>query len=184
MGMMRKIVTLDGAILSSKIIISIWLIYHLCAVLIMPNTNSFINRNYGDYFTLYANPIALNQPWTFFSPDPSLIYTLHYEVEHLDENGELTTLIGEYPSHAGNFLLSTRSIKEFYQIRFLMKNLNLLKDVFVDYMCVHTIGAQRVSVNVAAQSPPSLENSRLLSSVDYPGDYESREILRELYECN
>lgn len=61
-----------------KILISLFLVYHLAAVIILPNGSSMVGRKFARYFLPYANSLLFNRTWQFFSPGPAPAYYVEY----------------------------------------------------------------------------------------------------------
>ena len=53
-----------------KLILSIWLVYHLFVISVVPNFSSFAKRYGGDWLAKYANLIMINARWDMFAPNP------------------------------------------------------------------------------------------------------------------
>src|SRR5579871_3993566 len=71
--------------LASKALLSVWLVYHLFCILILPNGGSFLGRYSEKYILEYGNFLGINTPWNLFSPDPAhtmyFASTIHFEGE-------------------------------------------------------------------------------------------------------
>ncbi|MGE3759713.1 MAG: hypothetical protein AB7H97_18245, partial [Pseudobdellovibrionaceae bacterium] len=72
----------------SKVLISVWLVYHMATIILMPNGTSIVGRKYQHLFLNYANSISLNTTWNFFSPDPAHTIYLEYVVFFENDLGE------------------------------------------------------------------------------------------------
>src|SRR3954467_1869488 len=64
-----------------KLVFSLFLLYHLAVIVIMPNPSSLLGRKYSRYLTDYANSLGLNTTWQFFSPGPAPVFYLEYTIE-------------------------------------------------------------------------------------------------------
>lgn len=68
--------------LLSKILLSVWIIYNIFVMLVMPNVGAYFGRVTASVVTPYASTVGLNAGWNFFSPEPAqpmvLKYTVHY----------------------------------------------------------------------------------------------------------
>lgn len=72
--------------LLSKILLSIWIVYNIFVMLVMPNVGAYFGRVTAAVVTPYASTVGLNAGWNFFSPEPAqpmvLKYTVHYPEGH------------------------------------------------------------------------------------------------------
>ena len=75
-----------------KTALSVFLIYHLFAVSILPMGNGLIIRELGRYFYQYANLFGFNATWRFFAsgttPSFNLEYTFTYPATGTEEDRE------------------------------------------------------------------------------------------------
>lgn len=72
--------------LLSKILLSVWIVYNIFVMLVMPNVGAYFGRVTAAVVTPYASTVGLNAGWNFFSPEPTqpmvLKYTIHYPAGH------------------------------------------------------------------------------------------------------
>lgn len=66
-----------------KVLLSLFIVFHLLAVLVLPNPNSILYRRLP-ILVEYGNLLAINTTWRFFSPNP-LIKTVEYETYEYDD---------------------------------------------------------------------------------------------------
>ncbi|UXR63562.1 hypothetical protein EZJ49_10795 [Bdellovibrio bacteriovorus] len=74
-----------------KALLSLWIVYNIFVMLVMPNVGAYFGRVTANVVTPYANTVGLNAGWNFFSPEPAhpmyLKYTVYYpEPEITPEN--------------------------------------------------------------------------------------------------
>lgn len=72
-----------------KILLSLFIVYHLMILIISPNFHSVLGKEFGFLFIKYANTLNISMPWQFFSPDPTKIAYWEYNIEFLNPEGEL-----------------------------------------------------------------------------------------------
>lgn len=58
--------------------LSIFIVYHLLTIFILPMGSGLLIRELGRYFIGYANHAGINTTWQFFSPGPSSVFYLEY----------------------------------------------------------------------------------------------------------
>jgi len=62
-----------------KTILSLFILFHLSVVLLIPNPHSYLNQQLKWLFTPYANVLGIHVNWQFFSPDPG--QAIFFEIE-------------------------------------------------------------------------------------------------------
>lgn len=73
---MKKVVLL------SKAFLSVWIVYNIFVMLIMPNVGAYFGRVTEKFVTHYASTVGLNAGWNFFSPEPAQPMYLKYRVNY------------------------------------------------------------------------------------------------------
>lgn len=71
--------------LLSKILLSVWIVYNIFVMVVMPNVGAYFGRVTQVFVTPYANTVGLNAGWNFFSPEPAQPMTLKYTVHFPDK---------------------------------------------------------------------------------------------------
>ena len=69
-----------------KIGLSVFLIFHLFAVIIVPNSMNYLGLQTGPILERYVNFFELSQNWSFFAPEPGPPVFVEWEI--LDAQGE------------------------------------------------------------------------------------------------
>lgn len=142
-----------------KIIISVWIFYHLATIFLMPNGNSYVGRMYQQAFSSYANTFGLNSTWQFFSPDPAHMLYFEYDVYFYDNLGEPTqeTIRGYFPDErdAGTIHPSLR--RNMYLMRYLAVDPVRMDRFVMPWLCRKYPGASSVSLKVILNQIPLLD---------------------------
>lgn len=147
-----------------KSIVNLWIVYHVTLILIMPNSGSFIGRYYEKWILPYTNTIGLNSAWSFFSPDPSLIFTMKYRFLFLNENGEelKPSIDGQYPRYAsGNFINPIR-MRELYTFRFFNLIDSYRENYLFPWLCRQNPQASHVEIQAQVESYMSLDKALMM----------------------
>lgn len=71
-----------------KALLSLWIVYNIFVMLVMPNVGAYFGRVTAGVVTPYANTVGLNAGWNFFSPEPAHPMYLKYTVNYLNEFGD------------------------------------------------------------------------------------------------
>src|SRR5438128_2313306 len=118
----------------TKVLLSLFLIYHVFVIAIYPNGTSYIRYAYGWIFNSYVNALGLNSAWSFYAPEPE---TAMYLEAELDQKGKVEVLTPEtfrWP------YFKTRFFDPYYNRRttsmsFLSANSEYIKTLFIPWIC-------------------------------------------------
>lgn len=141
-----------------KVLISLWIVFHLSVMIFMANGASYFARSLGPVYRYYSNQLNLNVNWNFFSPDPSHVIYLRYVLYYLDA-GEQDLREPEekfFPveRNLGNFGLKTR--RNYYLMRYLLFNDERVERLLVPYLCRQS-QASKVLIQTMGEMVPTLE---------------------------
>ncbi len=67
-------------------LLSAWIVFHLLAVVIMPNKNTYLGYLFARWLEPYANSLELASNWNFFAPEPGMPMRLEFET--VDSKGD------------------------------------------------------------------------------------------------
>lgn len=143
-----------------KLLLSLFVVYHLIAVLLMPNHHSFVHREFGWLFLPYANTLGLNTPWQFFSPDPSSHVYFEYEVipESIDRDIEKH----RWPPEDKSRYLVDNYMRLIYHSRFTTSSKERIETFLIPWLCRHHPGAREITVTTMSEELVSLDKARIL----------------------
>lgn len=147
-----------------KAIVHFWILFHVTLILIMPNSGSFIGRYYEKWILPYTNTIGLNSAWSFFSPDPSLIFTMKYRFLFLNEMGEelKPSIDGQYPRFSsGNFINPIR-MRELYTFRFFNLIESYRESYLFPWLCRQNPEATHVEIQALVEAYMPLDKAMKL----------------------
>lgn len=142
-----------------KVLLSLFIIYHLAVILLMPNGNSFVGRKYQNLFLNYSNAISLNTTWNFFSPDPAHTMYLKYTVFFENDLGEeiKEAVRGYYPEEKSQGTIHPAKRRDMYLMRYIMLDQRRLDYFILPWMCRHYEGATRVQADTIIEKIPLLD---------------------------
>ncbi|RYZ64297.1 MAG: hypothetical protein EOP05_22260 [Proteobacteria bacterium] len=167
-----------------KVLISVFLAYHLAAVILLPNSSSIIGRQLGWFFLPYANPLLFNRTWQFFSPGPAKAFFLEYEVylEGDDGMGSDDTKLFTYPTGSDRFKLDDYYMRMLAGVQFVAIQPVPFAKYFVPYLCKKHPGAESLNIRTIFEDLPAIEAAtrdksfeEMAKRVDTP---------RQTYPCN
>lgn len=174
------------ATLTFKVILSVWIVYNIIVLMLMPNIGSYIGRLTSGAVAPYANIVGLNAGWNFFSPDPAhtmyLRYTLHFE----DANGEqiLDSVEGYFPPEKNKRILNEVKKRAQYAMRFMIVDPKRIKVFFGPWICRQNPTASAVTVEAVIETVPFLDNVVLQSQTEVDALSEKLQYVREEISCN
>lgn len=131
-----------------KILISVWICYHLVVIAAIPNGNSFLGKRYQIFFLPYANSLVMNTSWNFFSPDPAHIMYIRYLVYKTAKPNQEEAEPEEY-FYPEEKMFATSNLakrRNLYVMRFLAINPERFSSFFVPWVCRNHPDAYQVFV--------------------------------------
>lgn len=154
----------------AKLLISLWLVYHLFIVALFPNTQSLLSRKLDKYLLPYANMFNMNTPWQFFSPFPGPKMYLEYEVSQTQMSDSGTTEVESKKYYWPPLERGSHDWDNFrrriYSSRFLAMDERRLKDAFVPWICRLHPEAMMASVEIVMAPVPNIEKASRFSRIE------------------
>lgn len=149
-------------ILVVKGILTLWILFHLLVVLVMPNLGSYVGRTLQKYLTPYGNSIGLNASWNFFSPDPAHTMYLRYTAYFENENGEELQEPQEhyFPESGEKPVHDIRQKRNLYAMRFMILDSQRLKTVLGPWLCRQHPQASRIYMEHVIQTVAPLDEAQ------------------------
>ncbi len=147
-----------------KVVLSIFIVYHLAAVIVLPMGSGLLIRELGRYFVPYANLLQMNTTWQFFSPGPSPIFYLEYTyLFETDDAGESSQSESEpklLPERRTGFGYSDFYNRRLFSMRFFSLNEQRLARYLVPWLCRQNEKATSVSVRQMFGQIQGVERAR------------------------
>lgn len=154
----------------AKVLISVWLVYHLFIIALFPNTQSLLSRKLDRYLLPYANTFNMNTPWQFFSPFPGPKMYIEYEVSNtqMSEGGatEVDSKKYYWPPQDRSKIDWDNFRRRLYSSRFLSMDEKRLKEAFIPWVCRQHPDAMMVSLDVIMAPVPNIEKASRLSKIE------------------
>lgn len=164
-----------------QILFSFFILYHLSAIIILPNSSSYLGRSLGPYFLTYANISGLNVNWNFFSPDPPHRMFLRYVVRSEDVLGNETrpSVRGSIPSPTEQFTKDSSQRRYFYEMRFLFLDDHRRNRILGPWFCRQYPGATEVDISNVVEVIPDLD----LAQMGVTENGEESTLMKFTYPC-
>lgn len=179
-------ILMKRAKLLSKALLSLWIVYNIFTMMVMPNVGSFWGRSAFIYIAPYANTVGLNGSWSFFSPDPPThTMYLRYFVSYLNENGEEARepVEGYFPEEKDQRITSPFRQREFYVMHFMSLKAKYLRVLMGPWLCRKYPGASNVDMTYVAEKIPNLDQAVASKSQALSEMTEESNVLQESYSC-
>lgn len=161
--------------------VNIWLVYHLCAVVIAPAAvapSSELIESAWDLFHPYLQLLNLNNGYHFFAPEPTESTLLAYKAELADGS----VVEGRIPNRS---IVPRLLYHRHFMLTEHMKDAPAeLKDEWVasyaEHLC-RKFGATRVTLTGQIHNLPTMEMVRSGIRLDDPASYEDESL--GVFEC-
>lgn len=167
-------------------LVSLWILYHLFVIVVMPNAHSYMGRVFSSYLTPYANGFGFSSGWNFFSPNPAQTLYIRYLIYFTDENGdsEKESIEGFFPAEKNQGTFDPRLRRELYSMHFLLRDPHRLESLFVPYLCRTHPGATVVRIEFVNQTIPPLDQVVTLKQESVTDLSKQIEFIKQEYSCH
>ncbi|WP_255489911.1 hypothetical protein [Bdellovibrio sp. KM01] len=170
-----------------KILASIWIVYNICAIMVMPNVSSYFGRVASKFFGPYANQVGLNAGWNFFSPDPAHPMYLKVVVNYpMAQNGAYREpLITAFPFAESEKTMPSLSRKrEWAVMRYMVMDPRRLRQVFGPWLCKQFPEAESIDMEHVIETLPLLDEAVSKSEVNLLDMSQERRAAKASVRCN
>lgn len=152
------------AALILKALLSLWIVYNIVVIIVMPNAGSYFGRVTSRFIGPYANAVGLNAGWNFFSPDPAHTMYIRYMVyfnNPADPDGEplKEPIEGYFPAEKNKMISSVFRSRELYLMRFMIIDKRHLKNLFGAWLCRQYPGASSVDMEHVIETVAMLDEA-------------------------
>lgn len=145
-----------------KVVLSLWIVFHLFHILILPNGSSYLGRSWGQFLLFYGNSAGLNSTWNFFSPDPAHTMYLKFRIHFPEKEGLAVrdNIEGTLPPEKEHIVIDSSRRRLLYAMRFLLLDQNRMNTLLGPWLCRQYPGADVISISHILHPIPSLEAAR------------------------
>ena len=141
-----------------QVLMSLGILYHLLAVVLLPNPQSITGRSLGRLVIPYANQLGFNTTWQFFSPGPSPTFYLEYHVVKATED-DSDSGAHFYPPMRQGHSWDDRYNRRLYAMRFFSLDQIRMENYFVPWLCAQHPGAVELDVRYIFEPIPPIEKA-------------------------
>jgi hypothetical protein len=178
-----------------KALLSLWIVYNIVVIVVMPNAGSYFGRITSRFIGPYANSVGLNAGWNFFSPDPAHTMYIRYMVYFnnstiSDSMGDSTAetekdpIEGYFPAEKNTMISSMFRSRELYVMRFMIINRSHLKNLFGPWLCRQYPGATSVDMEHVIETVAMLDEAAAFRNESMSQLSKEMQFEAERYRCN
>lgn len=147
-----------------KALLSLWIVYNIFVMLVMPNVGAYFGRVTANVVTPYANTMGLNAGWNFFSPEPAHPMYLKYTVFYNSEEGEelKEPVFGFFPMEAAKDNRPLPNItrkREWALMRYMVLDPKRLRVLMGPWLCRQYPSATSVDMEHVIETIPFLDQA-------------------------
>lgn len=168
-----------------KTLLSLWAVFNIFTMFVMPNIGSYIGRATSKIITPYANSVGMNASWNFFSPDPAHTMYIRYLVHFLDADGIETQdpIEGFFPSEKNQPVHDITRKRDLYAMRFFVIEPKRMRTILGPWLCQQNPGATAIDMEHVIETVPSLDQAVLLRSEEVRDLSKEVQYVREVHSC-
>jgi hypothetical protein len=170
-----------------KILASVWIVYNICALMVMPNVTSYFGRVASKFVGPYANLVGLNAGWNFFSPDPAqpmyLKVVVNYPMAQDGEYREPLITAFPFPESEKNNPSLTRK-REWAVMRFMVMDPRRLRQIFGPWLCKLYPEAESIDMEHVIDTLPLLDEAVFKSEVNLLDMSQERRFAKATVHCH
>jgi hypothetical protein len=142
---------------------SLWIVFHLIAIVIVPNASSVLTFELQKAVVPYTNLIGFHSFWQFFSPDPGAAVFFRvrlYEKEHL-----LTTF--DYPPKTDPYWIRSRYNRRVSSVRFFSRPpADGVTRHIGPFFCRQNAKATSAEISLLVMRPPTFDEVKSGSALN------------------
>lgn len=147
-----------------KAFLSLWLVYNIFVMMVMPNVGAYFGRVTSSFVTPYANTMGLNAGWNFFSPEPAHPMYLKYAVHFNDDEGNEVkeSIFSAFPLPLDEDERNIPNIthkREWALMRYMVIEPKRLKILMGPWLCRQNPGATSVDMEHVIETIPFLDQA-------------------------
>ena len=152
----------------SKLLLSLFVLYHLSMIFISPHIMSIAHEKLMPYFDTYASTLSLNTNWDFYAPNPTYYYYYQYEV--IDSRSK----VGDFrwpPKRKESKLIYLNHNRLIYHTRFfIMAGPRNVRRYFMPYLCrLHPL-ATEITLKIMLEDRPHFKKAKTFKSDFFVAD--------------
>jgi hypothetical protein len=167
--------------LGMRVIISIFVVYHLVVILVLANGSSYLGRFLDPWISPYGNLLGFNVTWNFFAPDPAHTMFIRYRIHFDDSEGEGTRdpIEGYFPPTREKIVYDSSQRRFLYAMRLLILDEKKMKVLLGPFLCRQNPGSSSIHIENILEPISGLD----VSSLDHLKPQEQATIMDYTFMC-
>ena len=141
-----------------KFLLSVFILYHLAMIFIIPNRFSMLHEKLMPYFVPYAQSFSLFSSWDFFAPNPTKYFFYEYEVVSTKDQVDTFRWPPSREESQKIFFNHNRLIN--HSRFFILLGQQGIKKYFLPYLCLIHPLAKEISVKVIIENRPHFKKAK------------------------
>ncbi len=137
-------------------LLSIWIVFHGLALILMPSPQSILVDLYGRLFGPYLSQLGMNTTWNLFSPDPA--QALYGQVQLIHPKYETGEKVILFPKSAHGKMLNPLDQRGLYFFRYMMLDPKRMEEFLVPWFCKSDEKPREVWIQVHRLWVPPLKD--------------------------
>lgn len=151
-----------------KFLLSLFILYHLAMVFIIPHYMSMIHERLMPYFVSYAHTLSFTTSWDFYAPNPTYYYYFTYEV--IDSKNKVGTFRWP-PSRKESKRIYLNHNRLIYHARyFIMSGQRSIRRHFMPYLCYLHPEATEITMKVMYEYRPHFKKAKVIGPGVFSAD--------------
>lgn len=170
-------------VLILKVVLSIWGLYQIAVMLIMPNLSSYLGRSTQNFVSSYASMVGLNASWNFFSPDPAHTMYIRYLIS-FGEESDREPVEGTFPVEGKRGVRDLIRQRELYVMRYMVIDPRKLQYLMGPWFCRQYPGAQSVDMEHVVETVAPLQEAVTFHEERVESLSKQLQVTRVQYSCD
>lgn len=175
-----------------QIVLSLFLIYHLLAIFILPNFNSILGETVGPYVLKYATTLNISNTWQFFSPNPSMEIFWEYELEYnasvedslSDEVIEKEMKVYRWPPLTSDEFYRVSFMRKVYHSRNSTQNQKSIRNFLIPWLCKKHPEAKSIFIRTVVKAHSNILQPELMNRMTQLQQAYQKRLNIDSFNCN
>ena len=143
-----------------KVLVSLFIVYHLLMIFISPNRLSMIHEKLMPYFISYAHTLSMDVSWSFYAPNPYSYFYFEYEVIYKNDRVNTFRWPPSRKESKRNIFNYNRFISQ--TLFFMLSGPRELRRHFLPYLCHLHPESKEITAQAIVEDRPHFKKAQVL----------------------
>ena len=143
-----------------KLLVSVFIVYHLLMVFISPNKLSMIHEKLMPYFISYAHTLAMDVGWSFYAPNPYSYFYFEYEVIYKNDRVNTFRWPPSRKESKKNIFSYNRLIS--HTLFFMLSGARNVRKHLLPYLCHIHPESKEITAQAIVEDRPHFKKAQVL----------------------